>query len=632
MTLLHRRQSLVNGGNEGSFESNQGVQKSKRVRKTGAQCPWGFAQIFALIILGLNFLATIILDLPSLACALEDFGLFLFAVQVVLQISSIVVAVICASKDPTDPIIYEQRALKITGQDFNDENFEYFCDKCDAHVNDNTKHCNRCNRCTKEFDHHCIWLNNCVGYNNYRDFCILIGIMMTHAILAFIIKIYLCAKVYGSGASDFEVQTNLIYYYQKYFGITPHQNSLMAFGVSIGVLNFIISLAMTYLVVYHIWLKIQGLTTYQHILLQRERINKMRQSYLETCDDIEEINEQYSHLRQSMKQQQQTMINPSGQYDNIKLQESNSLLISQEQQMSQSQDLPKKSQNNEEQSALIIQKPNVDYNQIRIINGSESLQIQSNQVNLDQIIQDSDNAQQLMNKSQKSIKSKKHNEQLQDHDNSINNPVYYTDIRHQETHKYSDGNESPSNNISQIKLDFKASPHQQNIFNLDLQNCSPDQQNLQRYISQDQYRYSSEKNTRIFSHKHPQVNKQSQNKNKDKNRKQTEIMDEQQYTNFREKLLQNRQLSPNQNNSIEYKVALTGGNHTIAAYGMHTNTNRSRPYSRDQSQPSSYISKLRTKFANMLEGDLNADSPIHKKSVNFEEYKSPSNYNLLSEK
>ena len=43
-----------------------------------------------------------------------------------------------------------------------------FCTVCNTHVKPRTKHCGQCNRCAEIFDHHCKWLNNCVGAKNYR--------------------------------------------------------------------------------------------------------------------------------------------------------------------------------------------------------------------------------------------------------------------------------------------------------------------------------------------------------------------------------------------------------------------------------------------------------------------------------
>ena len=46
----------------------------------------------------------------------------------------------------------------------------FYCNICGVHVTDKAKHCSSCNKCIYSFDHHCIWLNTCVGGKNYRLF------------------------------------------------------------------------------------------------------------------------------------------------------------------------------------------------------------------------------------------------------------------------------------------------------------------------------------------------------------------------------------------------------------------------------------------------------------------------------
>ncbi|PWV16897.1 putative palmitoyl acyltransferase 12 [Trypanosoma cruzi] len=50
-----------------------------------------------------------------------------------------------------------------------DGNLRY-CYKCEIYKPDNAHHCRSCRRCVYHMDHHCPWINNCVGRDNAKYF------------------------------------------------------------------------------------------------------------------------------------------------------------------------------------------------------------------------------------------------------------------------------------------------------------------------------------------------------------------------------------------------------------------------------------------------------------------------------
>ena len=50
------------------------------------------------------------------------------------------------------------------------EDISNYCSYCWVKKSFNSKHCLICGVCVNGFDHHCFWINNCVGNNNYNLF------------------------------------------------------------------------------------------------------------------------------------------------------------------------------------------------------------------------------------------------------------------------------------------------------------------------------------------------------------------------------------------------------------------------------------------------------------------------------
>lgn len=44
------------------------------------------------------------------------------------------------------------------------------CPDCEIIRTPRSRHCSICNKCVERYDHHCPWINNCVGIRNHFSF------------------------------------------------------------------------------------------------------------------------------------------------------------------------------------------------------------------------------------------------------------------------------------------------------------------------------------------------------------------------------------------------------------------------------------------------------------------------------
>ncbi|XP_066148635.1 palmitoyltransferase ZDHHC11 isoform X1 [Euwallacea fornicatus] len=154
------------------------------------------------------------------------------------------------------------------------------CHLCNIEVSSpRTKHCSACNKCVANFDHHCKWLNHCVGGRNYGPFLMCVSSAVAAA--ALVAALAMANLVYHHlsrrdatddvAKEEPNVKLNTTVPPQPFPSSLPSSDAaFLAVVAALGLLAAITAGLLLHLCFFHIYISFLGLTTYEYIRQQRQ--------------------------------------------------------------------------------------------------------------------------------------------------------------------------------------------------------------------------------------------------------------------------------------------------------------------------------------------------------------------------
>ena len=160
----------TSGGTEGQSGTTSSKRKWRRIH--GLQWPWHPQQVMAWFILTYFIIFTFCAIIPNFHSEAQK---VLFSVHAVLFFTHLLTHAVAELLDPADPELRAKNSTKPVPE-FDREKHAHViengrCHLCNITISSQrTKHCSACNKCVHVFDHHCKWLNQCIGQRNYKWF------------------------------------------------------------------------------------------------------------------------------------------------------------------------------------------------------------------------------------------------------------------------------------------------------------------------------------------------------------------------------------------------------------------------------------------------------------------------------
>lgn len=299
-----------------SFQNNLGANEYRKDRRVnGFQLPLHPLQLVGWITFFVFILAAFFVVIPAFQPSVQ---LPLYVTISVLAVIHVIAHIAALAIDPADIELRKISTRKVVPEFDRSKHLHVIengrCHLCNIKTSSHrTKHCSVCNKCIEKFDHHCKYLNQCVGKQNYVPFlmCVVSAVaavlVILTAALAQLILFYahpawlnlwdksMLSEVKNSTTIEDELSTTIIQLLNDTLtndtltlalensttverdindneGIGFYNTIFLTVIAVIVILAAITAGLLLHLCFFHIYISYLGLTTYEYIRNHRSNI------------------------------------------------------------------------------------------------------------------------------------------------------------------------------------------------------------------------------------------------------------------------------------------------------------------------------------------------------------------------